>query len=115
MEKVSVGSPAMFHALILIAWPRVLLSEKSSEQGMFLDLKKKWRSNQNDTTTLKGKEYMHTESITHLKKLKREFIISFSLNMQWIPAWNDHQHLEKLPTFKTSFFSAPQHLYERNF
>ena len=37
IENVSVGSPAMFHALILIAWPSVLLNEKSSEQGMFLD------------------------------------------------------------------------------
>lgn len=37
MENASVGRPAMFHALILIAWPNVLLSEKSSEQGMFLD------------------------------------------------------------------------------
>lgn len=37
MEKVSVGRPAMFHALILMGSPRVLLREKSSDDGMFLD------------------------------------------------------------------------------
>jgi hypothetical protein len=37
IEKESVGRPAMFHALILIASPRVLLKEKSSEQGMLFN------------------------------------------------------------------------------
>ena len=37
MEKLSVGRPAMFQALILMGSPRVLLREKSSEEGMFLD------------------------------------------------------------------------------
>ena len=42
-EKLSVGKPAMFHALILIGSPRVLLREKSSEHGIFLDCKRKDR------------------------------------------------------------------------
>lgn len=37
MEKLSVGSPEMFQALILIGSPSVLLREKSSEDGIFLD------------------------------------------------------------------------------
>ena len=37
MEKVSVGRPAMFQALILIGSPRVLLNENSSEHGILLD------------------------------------------------------------------------------
>lgn len=35
MEKVSLGKPAMFQALILIGSPSVLVSEKSWEQGIF--------------------------------------------------------------------------------
>ena len=35
MEKLSVGRPAMFQALILMGSPNVLLREKSSEDGMF--------------------------------------------------------------------------------
>lgn len=37
IEKESLGRPAMFQALISIGLPRVLLREKSSEDGMFLD------------------------------------------------------------------------------
>lgn len=44
MENESVGRPAMFHALILIAWPSVLLNEKSSEQGMFFDYEKQMKN-----------------------------------------------------------------------
>jgi len=35
MEKVSLGNPAMFQALILIGSPSVFVSEKSCEQGIF--------------------------------------------------------------------------------
>lgn len=34
IEKLSVGSPLMFHARILIGSPRILLNEKSCEQGI---------------------------------------------------------------------------------
>jgi len=37
MEKLSVGRPAIFQALILIGSPSVLLREKSSEDGIFFD------------------------------------------------------------------------------
>lgn len=36
IEKVSLGRPAMFQALILMGSPSVLLREKSSDDGMFL-------------------------------------------------------------------------------
>lgn len=37
IEKESLGRPAMFQALILMGSPRVLLREKSSDDGMLLD------------------------------------------------------------------------------
>lgn len=37
IEKESLGRPAMFQALILMGSPKVLLREKSSDEGMFLD------------------------------------------------------------------------------
>lgn len=37
MEKLSVGRPEIFQALILIGSPSVLLREKSSEDGIFFD------------------------------------------------------------------------------
>lgn len=35
IEKLSVGRPAMFQSLIFTGSPRVPVTEKSSEQGMF--------------------------------------------------------------------------------
>lgn len=40
MEKVSVGNPAIFQALIFTGSPRVLLNENSSEHGIFFSCKK---------------------------------------------------------------------------
>ena len=37
MEKASLGSPAMFHARILMGSPSVLVTVKSEEQGIFRD------------------------------------------------------------------------------
>ena len=37
MEKASLGSPAMFHALILMGSPSVLVTVKSEEQGILRD------------------------------------------------------------------------------
>lgn len=37
IEKESLGRPAMFQALILMGSPSVLLREKSSDDGIFLD------------------------------------------------------------------------------
>lgn len=37
MENESLGRPAIFQALILMGSPKVLLSEKSSEDGILLD------------------------------------------------------------------------------
>ena len=62
MEKESVGRPAIFHALILMAWPNVLLSEKSSEQGMFLDWmtkKEKISINKRHITIYAGRDSKH--------------------------------------------------------
>lgn len=45
MEKASLGRPAIFQALILMGSPKVLLSEKSSEDGIFFDCIEKRTNN----------------------------------------------------------------------
>lgn len=39
MEKLSLGSPKMFQACILIGSPKVLLKENSCEHGIFFSCK----------------------------------------------------------------------------